>query len=274
MPEGSLLRLVVRGARGSMSVSGSEYLRFGGNTSCFHIPLGTNDHLIIDAGSGLRDVERSLGPGPHHFTFVFTHYHWDHIQGLPVFAPIYDPATTITFVGPSSLEHDVEQALCSVIREPWFPVTLETAPASIRYRDIKRTLRRGPIALHATQLNHPQGVAGFRIDGPTRSVVIATDHEAGDRAADRSLVRLMSGADHLIHDGQYTTAEYSARRRGWGHSTPDAAVDAALAGGATRLILTSHDPDHDDSMIDAMVAGARARFPMTSAAYEGLEIDL
>lgn len=274
MTKGSRLRLFVRGARGSMSVSGSEYHRFGGNTTCFHVPLSPNEHLIIDAGSGLRDVERSLGPGPHHFTFVFTHYHWDHIQGLPVFAPIYDPANSFTFVGPSSLEHDVEEALCSAIREPWFPVNLATAPASTTYREIKRTLRKGPIAIHAARLHHPQGVAGYRIEGPTRSVVIATDHEAGDRSADRSLLRLMTGADHLIHDGQYTTAEYLELRRGWGHSTPDAAVDAALAGGVSRLILTSHDPDHDDSMIDAMVAGARARFPMTTAAYEGLEIVL
>jgi phosphoribosyl 1,2-cyclic phosphodiesterase len=267
------LHLVVRGARGSMAVSGPQYARYGGNTTSFHVDLGGNDHLVIDAGTGLRPLEHSLGPGPNRFTVLLTHYHWDHIQGLPMFSPIHDPSATFRFVGATHAGHDVRQALGGAIGHPWFPVFLTESEASIEYLAIQPELAVGPVTVRSISLSHPQGATGYRLDGPGDSVVIATDHEAGDAEVDAALAGFAAGAGTLIHDAQYSDREYVARK-GWGHSTPDAAVDAALASGVRRLVLTSHDVDHSDGAIDELVTRARARFPLTTGAYEGLTIGL
>ncbi len=267
------LSLTIRGARGSMAVAGARYRRFGGNTTCFHLPLGPREHLVVDAGTGLRGVERALDPGPHRFTFLFTHYHWDHIQGLPVFAPLHDPESDITFVGPPAAEGSVHDVLRGVIRPPWFPVDLASVGATTKYADVEPSMRFGPVMVRSASLHHPQGSTGYLLEGPRRSVVIATDHEHGDRDRDAVLTRLARGADVLVHDGQYTASEYEDRT-GWGHSTPDGAVDAAVEAEVTRLVLTSHDPDHGDDDVEAMVAAARVRFPLTTAAHEGMTIAL
>ncbi len=267
------LSLTIHGARGSMAVAGARYRRFGGNTTCFHVPIAAREHLVIDAGTGLRGVERALGAGPHRFTFLLTHYHWDHIQGLPLFAPLHDPDSDITFIGPPTDEGGVGDVLRGVIRPPWFPVDLASVGATTTYADIETSMRFGPIDVRSVPLHHPQGSTGFRLRGPRRAVVIATDHEHGDPASDAGLARVARGADVLVHDGQYTAPEYEARG-GWGHSTPEGAVDAALAARVTRLVLTSHDPDHGDDDVEAMVAAARVRFPLTAAAHEGMTIAL
>ena len=268
------LTLTVHGARGSMCVSGVQYRRFGGNTTSMYVPLGPNEHFVIDAGTGLRTLERSLGPGPHHFTMLFTHYHWDHVQGLPVFAPLHDPANSFSFIGPPSGNRDIEATLCAVLCEPWFPVSLAAVGSDTRYVDVAPRLEVGPVVVRSIPLRHPQGVTAYRLDGPVRSITVATDHEAGDESADAALASLASGTHVLMHDGQYTDAEYRTARKGWGHSTPSGAVDAALACGAGRLVLTSHDPDHDDAAIDAIVTTARARFPLTTGAFEGMTLAL
>ena len=267
------LRLVVRGARGSMSVSGPQYARYGGNTTSFHVDLGGNDHLVIDAGTGLRPLEHSLGPGPHRFTIFLTHYHWDHIQGLPMFTLLHDPSATFRFVGATHGGKDVATALKGAIGHPWFPVFLADCASSIEYLAVEEKMDIGPVTVRSIPLHHPQGVTGYRLDGTGDSVVIATDHEAGDAGIDAALAELATGATTLVHDAQYSDREYAART-GWGHSTPDGAVDAAQAAGVRRLVITSHDPDHSDGQVDELVTRARIRFPLTTGAYEGMTIDL
>lgn len=272
MPE---LTLTVRGCRGSMSVAGDRYRRYGGNTTCFHAEVEPGHHLVIDCGTGLRSLQHDIDDqGPQRFTVLFTHYHWDHIQGLPGFLPLFESGNSVTFCGPRSDGRSVREILATVVRPPWWPVTLDEAAADLTFRDLGDSVMVGRVRVTHAAGNHPQGVEIYRLDGPDRSVVIATDHEAGNEEVDSGLVQLATGADVLIHDAQYTPEELSTIRKGWGHSSFESAVAAAQASGVGRLILASHDPDRSDEDVDRLRGMARTGFPNTDAAYEGMTIPL
>ena len=257
-----------------MSVSGPEYRRYGGNTTCFEVAVSPTERLIVDAGTGLRAVQHEMGDGPHHVTFLLTHYHWDHIQGLPVFDPLFRGHNRVEFHGVGADGAEVEAALDGVIRPPWFPVSLSEAQADTSFHALDGELRVGPLTITHVTGNHPQGVAAYRIESPDRTVVVATDHEAGDAEADARISALAEGADVLFHDGQYTPEEARGDRLGWGHSSWDAAVRVAQAARVQRLVLTSHDPDRTDDGVDWIRGRARQEFPRTDAAYEGMRIEL
>jgi phosphoribosyl 1,2-cyclic phosphodiesterase len=265
--------LIVRGARGSMSVSGKQYLRYGGNTTCFQLPL-EGQQVIFDCGTGLRTVQHDVGRAEQQFVVFLTHYHWDHLQGIPVFAPYYMPGNSFTFYGPKPAAGTVSEVIDAVIRPPWFPVAFSDSMAEVSCVEVPAEVTIGPVRVRAVGLQHPDPVVGYRIDGPRRSIVIATDHEAGTNEVDTRLVDLATGADVLIHDAQYTPDDYLDRRIGWGHSTWEHAAKIAEAAGVAELILTSHDPDHDDDAIDAIQAQARAEFANTTAVFEGMRIPL
>ena len=231
-------------------------------------------HLVVDGGSGLRNLRARLGSGPQRFTFVLTHYHWDHLQGLPMFPPLYDESSVVTFVGRGADADAVAGYLRGVLQPPWFPVAIDDSPADVRYRALDGDLEVGPVRVRHTPLQHPQSSTAYRLDGVASSIVVATDHEAGDGAVDAALIELASGADVLMHDGQYTPEEQATVRRGWGHSTWEQAAAAANASGVGRLVLTSHDPDRADDEIDDLVAAAAELFPATEAAFEGLTLPL
>jgi phosphoribosyl 1,2-cyclic phosphodiesterase len=255
-----------------MSVSGEQYLKYGGNTTCFQLPL-EDQQVIFDCGTGLRTVQRHAGSDDRFVAFL-THYHWDHLQGIPVFAPFYRPGNSFTFYGPQPATGTVAEVIDAVIRPPWFPVSFSDTPAAVECLVVPDEVAIGPIRVQAIGLQHPDPVVGYRIDGPRRSVVIATDHEAGTHDVDARLVEFATGADVLIHDAQYTPDDYVDRRIGWGHSTWEHAAKMAHAAGVSELILTSHDPDHDDDAIDAIQAEARKVFANTDAVYEGMRIPL
>jgi ribonuclease BN (tRNA processing enzyme) len=258
-----------------MSVAGDEYRRYGGNTTCFHIEVEPDHHVLIDCGTGLRTLQQELNDAEgQRYSVLFTHYHWDHIQGLPVFMPLFDSRNTMDFYGPIAGEAGVREALEAVLRPPWWPIALDEVGADVSFRDVPDSIALGEVRITSTAGNHPQGVLAYRIDGPERSVVIATDHEAGDSALDAGLVELARGADVLIHDAQYTPEELRQSRKGWGHSSFEAAVRSAQDSGAQRLVLTSHDPDRSDEEIDRLRGVARASYPATDAAYEGMSIPL
>jgi phosphoribosyl 1,2-cyclic phosphodiesterase len=269
----SELALRVGGCRGSMSVFGPDHARFGGNTTSFYAEVEPDHHLVIDAGTGIRRLQHEVADrGPQEFTILLTHYHWDHIQGLPVFGPLFEAGNRVNLIGPELGGLGPQESLDSVMCSPWWPVSLDEAAAELTIE----ALAEGPIEIagvkvtHA-QLHHPDGVVGYRLTA-TRSIVIATDQEAGEPASDARLRELAAGAHILIHDGQYTPDETKGPRRGWGHSDWKAAATVARDAAVGHLILTSHDPDRTDVEIDALRGEARALFPRTDAAYEGLEL--
>lgn len=269
--------LTIRGARGTASSPGSRTLRYGGNTTCLEVALTPNRRVILDCGSGLRSLHEDLPPDPqpegYHFHVFLTHYHWDHVEGLASFRPVYDWRSTFTFHGFTREGTDVQAALEGVVRPPWFPVSLADTASVKTYVELDHeTLDVEGLQVAPVLLHHPQGIAGYRLDHGGRSVVFATDTERGDLESDAALLTIARGADVLIHDAQFTPEEYEAKYSGWGHSTWEHAVAVAREAGVKRLILCHHDPDRSDDEVDRIVEAAREEFPGVEAAREGMNI--
>ena len=269
--------LVIHGVRGSTPVGGQGTARYGGHTICISVDDGEGRVLVLDLGTGLRNLQANLPKraGGYDFDVFLTHYHWDHLQGLPFFVPIYDAANRFTFHGFGWEQMGVEELIAGTFQPPWFPVSLSDTAAEKRYVALDGDpIHVGDLVVSWTRLKHPQGVTAYRIDGPNTSVVVATDHEAGDPEFDEALYDLGRGCDVLIHDAQYTDGEYELHYEGWGHSTWTHAVEAARETGAGRLVLISHDPSHGDDEVDAIVQEARTAFESVDAAFEGMAISL
>jgi phosphoribosyl 1,2-cyclic phosphodiesterase len=251
--------------------------RYGGNTTCLEIVVGSRRRLLVDCGSGLVGVAagltRSGADDPVQFDVFLTHYHLDHLQGLPFFEPLYQARNRFTFYGFAPPGETLQSAVEGFVRPPWFPVSMRETASQKRYVDLDDApVRVGGVSVSAVRLSHPQGITAFRLQG-NRSIVFATDVERGDPSRDAALSTLASGADLLIHDAQYTVDEYE-RRRGWGHSTWRHAVDAAREAGVERLLLFHHDPSRTDEELDEIVTRAREIFPRVSGAREGMRFEL
>lgn len=263
--------LAVHGARGSAPVSGPAFARCGGNTTCFATRLADGHHVLFDCGSGLGRMQEELSAArPFEATIFLTHFHWDHLQGLPTFAPLYESSTRLHFVAVPPEGMSIAEALDGVIRPPWFPVRFKDAPAIVTYEPLgEQTVRLGNLEVVGAPLAHPGGVTGYRIESDGRALVLATDVEAEAGTHEASFRSLADGVAVLVHDAQYTPAEYREAKRGWGHSTWEDAARAAVECGASRLVLTSHDTTRTDDQVDALVAAARAIHPATEGAFEG-----
>ena len=266
------------GVRGSTPTPQAENLRYGGNTSCVEVRL--NGRLyVFDCGTGLRNLGKHLeleSPGEPLSAHIFlSHLHWDHIQGIPFFGPLYHNADNSFIFHSSSKARGLQRALEEQMTEPFFPVSMSEMAAQHRFYDIEEgRLEFDDCTIHTRRLNHPQGCLGFRIESEGKVVVYATDNEPGDAAFDKNLRALAEGADVLIYDAQYLPEEYEARKRGWGHSHWREAVNVVMQSGAKELVLFHHDPDHTDECIDSVVAKARDYYPKVRAAAEGMEIEL
>jgi phosphoribosyl 1,2-cyclic phosphodiesterase len=261
------------GVRGSVAVSGAGFARTGGNTSCVEL-THDGERLILDGGTGLAALGQSLG-APVKAAVLFTHVHWDHIQGVPFFAAAYHPDSELTFAGAPGLR----EALDEQMRAPQFPITMSALRARIHFSALSpgQPFEFGPFRVLPVEMTHPQGVMVYRIEAGGRAVVFATDVEHG-AALDRRLVDLAVGADLLIHDAQYTDDEVMGRsgppRRGWGHSSWQQAIDVASTADAGQLALFHHDPGRDDAQLDLIEGDAASRRPNAFAAREGVEVCL
>ncbi len=262
--------------RGSVPAPGAGTQRYGGNTPCLEVVAG-NRRIILDAGSGIRALgERLRDSGaPVQADILLSHYHYDHLQGLPFFAPLAEPQNRFVFHGPRREGRSVQDVLEGQMVPPYFPVTLDQlARAAIEFRSIEpgEPFNIGGVRISSAELEHPGGNLGYRLEYGGRTLVYATDVEHTDSPTEE-LVDLARGADVLLHDAMYTSDEYE-ERRGWGHSTWRGALATAAAARVRRLVLFHHDPDRADRALDALLRRAQRTFPRTIAAREGLTLRL
>ena len=273
-------RLTVRfwGVRGSTPTPDAGCLGVGGNTSCVELRTAAGDALILDAGTGIRGLGYALaaeaGADPISVDILFSHFHWDHLQGLPFFAPLYVGGNEVRCI--SAVDDDrLGDLLRGQMCFPYFPVPFGELAASVETRRARvgEPFEVGPFSVRAFPVSHPQGAHGFRIEYDGLVVVYATDYEHGDPVADEGLREVSRGADLLISDAQFTPEEY-ALRKGWGHTTWQHATELAASAGVGQLLLFHHDPSHDDATMERIRDQAREQFGPTDLAREGLEIRL
>jgi len=288
------LRLTFWGTRGSVPTPGPLTVRYGGNTPCVEVRTAAGRLIILDAGTGLRElgrslVERSNGAALEGDVFL-THAHWDHIQGLPFFPPIFQPGNRFTIWGPRTSNGDVGRVIREQMSPVVFPVPFEHLGARVDFKNIGESQPAADdFDLATFDVQHPGGAVAYRFTsrGPApRSFVYVSDNELAANDSYRSaknwreeLVAFIRGANVLVHDATYTNDEY-AEHRGWGHSTYDEALDLAIDSDVETLVLFHHKPERSDDDLDACAAAcrdaARARGSRLRivAAAEGMSLDV
>ena len=265
------------GTRGSIPTPGHRTVRYGGNTACVEVRDSTNGLLVLDAGTGLRELGLALDHGgPLTVDLLLSHLHWDHIQGIPFFRPAYDPKSVLRIHGPAQ-QRALREMLDLGMGDPFFPVDLDGLPVQLEVHDMKSGAQRriGPYDVRATRIYHTAPALAYRVEADGRSLVYATDTEDPFSGELNPVIALARGADTLIHDAQFLERDF---KRGWGHSTIASAVDVAVAAQVRRLILYHHDPDRTDDALDDIAVDAQRSAHERRAdlevivAREGLEL--
>jgi len=254
------MRIRIWGCRGSIATPGSETARYGGNTSCVEVRLDDGSLLVLDAGTGARGLGVALlEDPPARIDLLLTHLHVDHLEGLSAFEPIWRPQTDLHIWGPASPVASLDERIATYFSPPLFPIHLSEVPARCTFHDAPDDgWRIGSSRLWSEPIQHPGPTVGYRIEADGRVLTYLTDHEPALGADLRTMpgawisgFALAAGADLLIHDTQYTPAEY-ADRFGFGHSSTDHVAAFAEKAGVDRLVLFHHDPMHDDTALDAI----------------------
>lgn len=270
--DGILIR--IWGARGSLPCPGPKTVRYGGDTACVEVRCGP--HLVVfDGGTGIRELGRSLqAEAPIEADVFLTHFHLDHILGLPFFMPAYGPDNRVHLHAArldSSLS--LKTILGRMMSPPLFPVPIDMYRADVDFVDFAVGDRLEPhpgLVIDTRPLDHPGGACGYRLSWQGRRFAYVTDTEhPRDGSLDPNVLALMDGADVAIYDATFTDAEYRGYA-GWGHSTWREGVRAADAAGVGTLVLFHHDPSHDDAAMDRIASDAAAARPGTLVAIDGM----
>lgn len=281
------------GTRGSLAKPGPTTLRYGGNTSCVEVRSNAGTLIVLDCGTGAHALGQHLVAGkggPANGHLLISHTHWDHIQGIPFFAPLFAPANSWDIYGPKGLSQSLRATLAGQMEHTYFPITLEQFSAAIAYHDlVEGALKIGDAKVMARYLNHPALTLGYRIECAGASLAYCCDHEphsvamasgeANLTGMDRLYAEFVAGADLVIHDCQYTASEYPSKV-GWGHSPVEYAVRVCRDAGVKRLALTHYDPLRDDAAVDRILEEVRQRLRGDGSslevvgAAEGLTLDL
>jgi phosphoribosyl 1,2-cyclic phosphodiesterase len=279
------------GTRGSIATPGPSTLRYGGNTSCVEVRSNAGTLIIVDMGTGAAVLGRELAAqgGPLRGHILISHTHWDHIQGIPFFSPLFAPGNEWDIYAPRGFGQTLRDTLAGQMQYTYFPVSLDQLGATIRYHElVEGHLRVGDVEVTSRYLNHGVLTLGYRLEADGVAVVYACDHEphsralaagAGDIAGeDRRHAEFLAGADLVMHDSQYLASEYP-QKIGWGHSTVEYALAVARFAGVKQLALTHHDPKRDDAALDDLVESLRSgnrrvADPHIFAAAEGQDVEL
>ncbi len=269
--------------RGSIATPGASTVRYGGNTSCIEIRSG-DEIIILDAGTGLRGLGQSLlaefKNRPLNLTLLLTHTHWDHIQGLPFFGPIYNPRCRLRILGSEGARKGLVAALTGQMESTYFPVPFDKLPSNIEIEELADfNFDIGSVLVRSLRANHPGICVGYRLFSPDGLITFFPDVEPRAGGNDRDMIEFVRDSDVLILDSQYDKAEYT-KHVGWGHGCVDDSVALALKANVKELCLFHHDPDHDDKRIDEFVKHARRLVAKrkaklkVEAAREGMVIQL
>ncbi|MDO8786435.1 MAG: MBL fold metallo-hydrolase [Syntrophales bacterium] len=273
------------GVRGSIPVSGEEYLKYGGDTTCMEIRTKDDEIIIIDAGSGIRRLGNSLlAEGRHQYSMIFTHAHWDHLMGFPFFKPIYLKKTHITMYGCPFAQASIKHMISRIMSPPNFPVTFEEITAKITYHEAcedffsLHSLTVTPIAL-----SHPNRGLGYKFIEDGRSFVFLTDNELMFKHPGglnyQDYLDFSADADLLIHDAEYNEEEYR-KTRTWGHSTYKDALRLALDARVKKFGLFHHNQDRSDQALEKIIEDCQEIIKERNvslecfAVYPGIEIAL
>lgn len=276
------MELTFWGVRGTLPVPGEGSLRYGGNTNCVTLEFARGQFLIFDAGTGIKLLSDHL-IGQHRkrleAKIFVSHPHWDHINALPFFAPLYIPGNEFEILGASHGNMNMRQMISAQMDGVYFPIRLKQFGARVYFRDLEEeefSLGDG-ITVKTKLLNHPGKCLGYRIEYEGRSVCYVTDNELDFEDSEfynpyyvRNLTNFVHGADVLITDCTYTDEEYRAGKVGWGHSCIGRVVDMAHEAEVKQLMLYHHDPDQDDDAIDAKLETARELLAGKGSATECL----
>ena len=286
------LRVQFWGTRGSIPSPGYATARYGGNTPCVEVRTSEGWLIILDAGTGIRELGRSLitraNGAPIAGDIFLTHAHWDHIQGLPFFGPIFQRGNHFTIWGSQALQTSIDRVVRDQMAPVVFPVAFDEVAARIDFSEVTEERRRGTgYEVHAIPVRHPGGALGYRFsdgNGRGEALVYISDNELNPSARYESsagwreeLVRFIHGAKVLVHDTMYTVEEYD-HHRGWGHSTYHDAVELALEGEVETLVLFHHKPERTDEDVDRRldecraIAASRGAALQVIAAAEGLTL--
>jgi len=267
------------GVRGSIPVPGSDTVRSGGNTPCVEVQTSDREILILDAGTGIRslglDLMRRLD-GPLVAVLLFSHTHWDHIQGLPFFSPAQEKQNRVIMLGERRVDRQLKRILASQMSDPYLPFTLDDLQADLAFEEIyegEQIALGNCVTVLPRRLSHPGGVFGYRICCQDRIVVYATDVSHPLDGLDPRVVELARDANLLIHDAQFTPEERQ-ERPAWGHSSWVEAVRVAQEASVQSLALFHHDPMRGDVELDEIERQAQMHFPSAFLAREGVEISL
>ena len=264
-------------------MSGRNYEKYGGNTTCIQITTRKEDVLFIDAGTGIRELgNHLLQTDKTHIHLLLTHFHWDHIQGLPYFKPAYRENVRIDVYGRPPAGWSLQSCVESVLVPPHFPLSPAALKADIQYHPIQTDpFKIGETLITPVFLNHPNGGVGYKISGEEKSFVFLTDNELRfphpARQDFRVYVDFVRKADLLIHDAEFMPDEYESRK-GWGHSSVDDAVRLAVEAEVGQLGLFHHNQDRTDQELDKLVRHAQELAESSPVncfgVKQGMEIEL
>ncbi len=273
------MRLKFWGVRGSTPTPERRNSRYGGNTPCLEIRLANGTILVLDCGSGFRALGKSLlrqfGEAPIVAYIFLTHFHWDHVQGIPFFLPLYKKGNAFFFHAVALKARELQNAVEGQMIWPYFPVDMSVMGAVRNFYEIGTdAIDVNGAIIRTAAMNHPQGCVAYRIEADGGVLVYATDTEPGSPTHDHNVREIAKGADIFIYDCQYTPEQLQNEKKGWGHSSWAAGVEIAEEAGVRQLAMFHHDPDHDDRTVDALLAKARARFAHSIAAAEGMVLDI
>ncbi|GAB3022238.1 MBL fold metallo-hydrolase [Bowmanella dokdonensis] len=251
------MKLTFYGVRGSIPTPGPEFIRYGGNTACVHVELDDGTDIILDAGTGIKALGRKLADKTNDLHLLLTHNHWDHIQGFPFFAPIYQPGRNI-YVTPGQTHPREDNAILQQMMGSYFPVQYHTLPSNIEIRPVPPGTdqwKLGNANISRNSMNHPGSGSSYLIEADGAKVAYITDNELYPpyKKATGFLdwAKFAEGADLIIHDAQYMISDMP-RKAGWGHSVAEEAVKLAMACRARRLALYSHDDSRTDDEIESI----------------------